>query len=80
MSIYKLKKLSEVGVEENFSSNISNHIIVEDGGSIKRVDMKDRMLPKASSNDSGKIVEVDENGKYVLKNKEIPLDATLIIE
>ena len=38
MAEYGFKKLSSVDTEDSFSSETSKHIIVEDGGSIKRLD------------------------------------------
>ena len=40
MSIYAVKKLSSVEEESNFTSQASQHVIVEDGGKIKRLTME----------------------------------------
>ena len=80
MSTFNTKKLSSVEAETNFSSLTSQHMIVEDGGNIRRISVENKILPNVTVQDAGKIVEVDENGNYALKYKEVPLDATLIIE
>jgi hypothetical protein len=62
------KILSQVPVEDEFSSTSSRHILVEDGGIIKRLDKAGlKELPIVTSEDAGKVVIVDSEGNYVLK-------------
>lgn len=62
------KVLSQVPVEDEFSSTSSRHILVEDGGIIKRLDKAGlKELPIVTSEDAGKVVIVDSEGNYVLK-------------
>ena len=64
------KILSQVPVEDEFSSASSRHILVEDGGFIiiKRLDKAGlKELPIVTSEDTWKVVIVDSEGNYVLK-------------
>ena len=50
------KILSQVPVEDEFSSTSSRHILVEDGGIIKRLNKAGlKELPVVTSEDSGKV-------------------------
>lgn len=71
------KILSQVPAEDEFSSTSSRHILVEDGGVIKRL-KKDGLkdLPVVTSEDSGKVVIVDDEGNYVLKK----IDTNYIVD
>lgn len=77
MTEYKFKKLSTVDTENDFVSQSSQHVIVEDGGEIKR--LKNIPIPRASSEDAGKVLGVSYNGDYELQEQVILNDATLIV-
>lgn len=78
MADYKYKKLSKVQAEDDFESSTSKHLIVEDGGEIKRVKAPAK-LPSATPQDTGKIVGVNDSGNYELITNAVLADATLII-
>ena len=69
MAEYKFKKLSLVESESDFTSDTSQHLIVEDGGGIKRLKAEERLLPKVEQTDDGKVPMV-EDGRYVIVDIE----------
>lgn len=71
------KILSQVPAEDEFSSTSSRHILVEDGGIIKRLNKAGlKELPVVTSEDAGKVVVVDGKGNYVLKK----IDTNYIVD